>query len=53
MYAIRSYYGSHNVTISWNYLHDHYKTMLYGSSDTDTGDVDITVTLHHNYFKVV
>jgi pectate lyase len=41
------------VTVSWNYLHDHYKSMLVGHSDDnaaqDTGKLHITY--HHNYGK--
>lgn len=41
------------ITISWNYLHDHYKAVLIGHSDhnaaEDTGKLH--VTLHHNYFR--
>ena len=40
------------VTVSANYLHDHDKTMLIGSSDTSTTDVGkLRVTVHHNLFK--
>jgi pectate lyase len=39
------------VTASFNYLHDHDKTMLIGSSDTATADVGhLRVTLHDNRF---
>ncbi|ORX77565.1 pectin lyase-like protein [Anaeromyces robustus] len=45
--------ASDYITISWNYLHDHYKTSLIGHSDRnaseDTGKLHITY--HHNYFK--
>jgi len=41
------------VTVSWNYLHDHYKATLVGHSDSnatqDTGHLH--VTYDHNYFK--
>jgi pectate lyase len=41
------------VTVSWNYLHDHYKASLVGHSDSnkteDTGKLH--VTYDHNYFK--
>eukprot|EP00833_Pecoramyces_ruminatium_P010052 jgi/Orpsp1_1/1184084/evm.model.c7180000087956.1 len=41
------------ITISWNYIHDHYKASLIGHSDSnaseDTGKLHITY--HHNYFK--
>lgn len=39
---------SYNVTISWNYVHDHHKSHLVGSSDTD--NFDRRITFHHNYF---
>lgn len=39
------------ITISNNYFHDHWKSLLWGDSETDTGDAKIRVTLHHNYFK--
>lgn len=44
--------GSHNVTVSWCYLHDHMKTMLMGHSD-DNGELDVNIqaTLHHNWFS--
>jgi pectate lyase len=44
--------GSHNITVSWCYFHDHMKTMLMGHSD-DNGemDVDLQATLHHNWFS--
>lgn len=38
-----------DITFSWNYVHDSYKTSLIGSSDTDNNDRRIT--FHHNYFK--
>jgi pectate lyase len=41
------------VTVSWNYIHDHYKVSLVGHSDSngaeDTGH--LKVTYHHNYFR--
>jgi len=43
--------GSHNVTISWNYFHDHWKGCLAGHSESQTGDTAITITFHHNWFK--
>jgi len=39
---------SYNVTLSWNYVHDHHKVHLVGSSDTD--EFDRRITFHHNYF---
>jgi pectate lyase len=41
--------ASHNITISWNYFHDHWKCSLIGF--TDTNDYDRKITYHHNYFK--
>ncbi|MEV3929576.1 MULTISPECIES: polysaccharide lyase family 1 protein [unclassified Streptomyces] len=47
--------GADLVTVSWNVLKDHDKTMLIGNSDsagaTDRGH--LRVTLHHNLFKDV
>lgn len=40
-----------NVTISYNYLHDSWKTSLWGSSDSD--EANRTVTFHHNYWADV
>lgn len=40
---------SHNITISWNYFHDHWKCSLIGYTDDD--DYDRRITYHHNYFK--
>lgn len=40
---------SYNVTVSWNYMHDHHKSHLVGSSDTD--NFDRRITFHHNYFN--
>lgn len=37
------------VTYSWNYLHDSWKAMLSGSSESDT--YNRTITIHHNYFR--
>ncbi|GAF64764.1 high-alkaline pectate lyase [Bacillus sp. TS-2] len=37
------------VTFSWNYVHDGWKAMLMGNSDSD--NYHRTVTFHHNYFK--
>ncbi len=43
------------VTVSWNKIENHDKTMLFGNSDsadaTDTGKIKVTV--HHNYFTGV
>ncbi|MBN1171780.1 MAG: cellulose binding domain-containing protein [Micromonosporaceae bacterium] len=44
--------ASDYVTVSWNHVHDHDKTMLLGHSDDnaseDTGK--LRVTYHHNWF---
>ncbi|MFE7568583.1 polysaccharide lyase family 1 protein [Streptomyces sp. NPDC057539] len=47
--------GSDLVTVSWNVLADHDKTMLIGNSDSaaDTDRGKLRVTLHHNQFKNV
>lgn len=46
--------ASDYVTISWNRLLDHDKTMLIGSSDSATADRNtLRLTLHHNFFKGV
>jgi len=48
-------HASDYITVSWNYIHDHYKASLVGHSDSnsneDTGKLHITY--HHNYFKNV
>ena len=41
--------GADNVTISYNYLHDHHKACLNGYSDDD--DMPRHVTFHHNLFE--
>jgi pectate lyase len=40
--------SSANITISWNKIHDSFKAMLVGSSDSD--DPDRKITFHHNHF---
>ena len=42
---------SEYITYSYNYLHDSWKMMLVGSSDSDSDDRKITI--HHNYFDNV
>ena len=37
-----------DITISYNYLHDSWKTSLWGSSDED--NFDRRITYHHNYW---
>ncbi len=44
--------GSHNITVSWCYFHDHMKTVLIGHSDNNGDqDVNLEVTFHHNWFS--
>ena len=43
--------GAEYVTISYNYLHDSWKTSLNGSSDSDSGRR--LITYHHNRFENV
>lgn len=44
--------GSHNVTVSWCWFHDHMKTVLIGHSDNNgEQDVNLEVTFHHNRFS--
>ena len=47
-------HGSDLVTVSYNVLRDHDKTMLIGSTDSPTYDVGkLRVTLHHNRWENV
>jgi len=41
--------GADNLTISYNYLHDHHKVSLNGYTDSD--DAARHVTFHHNLFE--
>ena len=41
--------SSANITISWNNIHDGFKCMLVGKSDSDLEDRKITI--HHNHFS--
>ena len=43
--------GADEVTVSYNYFHDHHKVSLNGASDSDT-DVR-RITFHHNLFENV
>ena len=43
-------HGSKNVTISWCRYIKTQKTALVGHSNSETGDSQITVTMHHNWF---
>ncbi|MDI6804735.1 MAG: T9SS type A sorting domain-containing protein [Bacteroidota bacterium] len=38
------------VTLSWNYFYKHDKACLQGHSDSQTSDVAMKITWHHNYF---
>lgn len=38
-----------NVTVSWNYFHDHHKGSLIGNSDNDA--FEHKFTFHHNHFR--
>jgi pectate lyase len=40
-----------DVTVSWCHFADHDKVMLIGASPDHVEDVDIRVTLHHNFFE--
>lgn len=45
-------HGSTYVTVSWSHLHDHWKTMLIGHSDSNGAeDVAITVSVHHIFWE--
>lgn len=43
--------GARRITVSYNYLHDHQKTGLLGSSDDDA--TERYVTFHHNRYENV
>ncbi|MDC8829691.1 pectinesterase family protein [Alteromonas gilva] len=45
--------GARNITISYNYLHDHWKGSLHGHTDNDTNsdNTDRLITFHHNRFE--
>lgn len=43
--------GAHHITYSYNYIHDHQKVGLIGSSDSDASDRYIT--FHHNVYSNV
>lgn len=43
-------HGTKKVTVSWNHFIQTQKTALVGHSDSQTSDVDITATFHHNFF---
>lgn len=49
-------HGSTNVTVSWNYFHDHYAVSLVGHTDDPTAaaeDAPMTITFHHNLYQRV
>lgn len=41
--------GADNITVSYNYMHDHQKVSLNGFSDSD--DLARHITFHHNIFE--
>lgn len=43
-------HGTNKVTVSWSRFIKTQKTCLVGHSDSQTGDVSITATFHHNFF---
>lgn len=43
--------GADNITVSYNYIHDHHKVSLNGYSDSD--DLVRHITFHHNIFENV
>lgn len=44
-------HGCFGITLSYNILHDHWKSSLVGHSDSNGAeDVAIRVTYHHNYW---
>jgi pectate lyase len=45
--------GAKNITISYNYLHDHWKASLHGhtESDTSSANTERLITFHHNRFE--
>lgn len=43
--------GARRITVSYNYLHDHQKTGLLGSSDDD--QTERYITFHHNRYENV
>lgn len=43
--------GARRITVSYNYIHDHQKTGLLGSSDDD--ETERYVTFHHNRYENV
>ena len=44
-------HGSKNVTVSWNHYILTQKSCLVGHSNSQSGDVAITATFHHNWFE--
>ncbi|WP_416305984.1 pectate lyase family protein [Neptunicella sp. SCSIO 80796] len=45
--------GARNITISYNYLHDHWKASLHGHTEDDSAssNTDRNITFHHNRFE--
>ena len=44
-------HGSHNVTVSWCRYTKTQKSCLVGHSNSESGDMQITATFHHNWFE--
>ncbi|KAF3919027.1 hypothetical protein ABW21_db0200894 [Orbilia brochopaga] len=46
-------HASDYITISWNYIHDHWKSSLVGNSDSNRAEDfgHLHVTYHHNYWR--
>ena len=44
-------HGSRNVTVSWCHYINTQKTCLVGHSNSQSDDVQITATFHHNWFE--
>lgn len=45
--------GAKNITISYNYLHNHWKASLHGHTepDTESSNTERNITFHHNRFE--
>ncbi|MEK8033021.1 polysaccharide lyase family 1 protein [Ideonella sp. DXS29W] len=45
--------GAYDITISYNYIHDHQKVTLNGHSDDDDTNASMRATYHHNRYENV
>ena len=45
-------HGTYNVTVSWCHFIKTQKSCLVGHSNSETGDVQIRATFHHNFFDL-